>query len=258
MNPSKVLQVVFLAQLGLQASLSGLAPQSVEQDLATPGLEFQLFAEGKSFEARISYPGEEFFAAVFISDRGSSTLFNAQGDRFMDGAFLVVLGVSEGSIYRADLPMQELLEIGTDWYLQAILLSDSGRLVFGDIEYWPDLVSELPPPADDPRLDIDFFLLVTEGIPPQYQLYAEYEAYSDDYELIVDSVVRVADRSDVYFILVTPGVNGGMHDVVEMHRTYAELGADPGATIRALVGTRTQDVGNEDLRYRVLEEFSVF
>lgn len=256
MKANKVSSVAFMTQLCLQICLPALTPQAAEQDFGAASSAFQLHSDGDSFEAQLTYPGEEFLAAVFISDRGSSTPFNAAGDRFMDRAFLVALGASEASVYRTYLPMQQLLAISEDWYLQTVLLSASGRLVFGDIEFWPDLVAELPV-AGGPASDVQFSLLVTEGIPARYQLYAEYEASSDDYELSVARVERLGQCTEVYFLLVTPGIDGGMHDVVEMHRSFADLGSEPGEMIRAYVGTRTQDEGDESVRFRVQEEFAV-
>lgn len=208
-------------------------------------LQFEARDEGGMLKAEVSYDAESFLAAVLISASKESFLYGE--DQILIGS-LASLGASAESSYVADIDLNGYA--GPLW-MQVLLLTDDGRLVASDIR--PRQAAEQQP-SPGPANEIRYQLAVTEGIPATYDFAAEYEANSDGYALELARVENSWDRTDIYLVLVMPGLGGGMLDIVESHAVHANLGSEPGSKIRIYVASRTQDEDGEDLDYQLQEE----
>ncbi|MHC5063538.1 MAG: hypothetical protein ACYTG5_06150 [Planctomycetota bacterium] len=261
MKASEIINAACLSAILSFGSSMAATPQGMDSgenmDMAPPSAEMHLLTDGAGgYSGEVSYGGQEFLAGFFISGHDSWSVMNAAGDRFMNYAFPMAIGGSEDSVYRTELPLDQMLMIREEWYIQAVLLTQSGEFWFGPIEYLPDLLAAQQQQHSNsgPAADIRYELAVTEGIPATYDFSAEYEANSDDYGLEIVRIEKLGDQTDIYLVLITPGVGGGMLDIVETHDVYANLGEDPGSKVRVYVATRTQDEDEEDLDYSLGEE----
>jgi len=223
-----------------------------EAETAPSRLELRLLHvdDKPSFELRVAVDEDSFLTAILVSGRGTSTVINARGDRFMDGAHLITVGFGNEGLFSADLSdvVQILMGIPEDWYMQAVVLTGSGELIIGKIMSRADLQNQnLPQPLSNAW---EIRLLKTHSIPPYHGVGILFHVNTGGYDLRVDHVDRFEDgRVDIYLVAVSPDPGSMVTMVLETHSVGVDLGRWYGPA-SLFIADKTQSQGDDGLKFR--------